>query len=104
VAAGNQNSCRRLLPAYRAALARSSEHIKIGVNSNLKDRCMSKLQSGKATAVACCGVVRAANESSSSESGLAQTRLMKIRVELSRAREMLRAEKSSLNSARYYSN
>jgi hypothetical protein len=46
---------------------------------------------------------RAANESSRVELGLTQTRLMKIRVELSRARETLRAEKPSSNSARYYS-
>jgi hypothetical protein len=46
---------------------------------------------------------RAANESSRVELGLTQARLMKIRVESSRARETLRAEKPSSNSARYYS-
>jgi hypothetical protein len=46
---------------------------------------------------------RAANESSRAELGLTQARLMKIRVESSRARETVRAEKSSSNSARYYS-
>jgi hypothetical protein len=46
---------------------------------------------------------RAANESSRVELDLTQARLMKIRVESSRAREMLRAEKPSSNSARYYS-
>jgi hypothetical protein len=49
-------------------------------------------------------VDRATNESNSSESGLTQARLMKIRVESSRARETLRAEKSSPSSAHYYSN
>jgi hypothetical protein len=48
-------------------------------------------------------VDRATNESSSSEPGLAQAQLMKIRVDSSRARETLRAEKSSPNSAHYYS-
>jgi hypothetical protein len=53
----------------------------------------------------CLGIIitRAANESSRAELGLAQARLMKIRVESSRARETLRAEKPSSNSARYYS-
>jgi hypothetical protein len=46
---------------------------------------------------------RAANESSWAELGLTQARLMKIRVESSRARETVRAEKPSSNSARYYS-
>jgi hypothetical protein len=46
---------------------------------------------------------RAANESSRAELGLTQARLMKIRVELSRARETVRAEKPSSNTARYYS-
>jgi DNA-binding CsgD family transcriptional regulator len=45
---------------------------------------------------------RAANESNSSKLSLAQTRLMKIRVESSRAREILRTEKSSSSSVRYY--
>jgi hypothetical protein len=49
-----------------------------------------------------CGS-RDANESSGAELGLIQTRLMKIRVESSRARKTIRAEKSSSNSARYYS-
>jgi hypothetical protein len=40
---------------------------------------------------------------SSSEPDLAQIRLMKIRVKSSRARETLRAEKSSSSPARYYS-
>jgi hypothetical protein len=47
--------------------------------------------------------IRAANESSSSESGLVQTRLMKNQVKSSRARETLQAKKSSSSSARYYS-
>jgi hypothetical protein len=47
--------------------------------------------------------IRAANESSRVELGLTQVRLMKIRVESSRARETLRAEKPSSNSAHYYS-
>jgi hypothetical protein len=46
--------------------------------------------------------IRAANESSSSESDLVQARLMKIRAYLSRARETLRAEKSSSSLAHYY--
>jgi hypothetical protein len=46
-------------------------------------------------------MVRTANESSSNELGLIQARLMKIRVESSRARKMFRAEKSSSSSARY---
>jgi hypothetical protein len=37
------------------------------------------------------------------ELGLTQARLMKIRVESSRARETVRAEKPSSSSARYYS-
>jgi hypothetical protein len=48
-------------------------------------------------------IVRAANEPSSSEQGLAQTQLMKIRIESNRARESLRVEKSSSNSVGYYS-
>jgi hypothetical protein len=40
-------------------------------------------------------LIRIANDSSSSDLGLIQSRLMKIRVELSRARETFRAEKSS---------
>jgi hypothetical protein len=47
-------------------------------------------------------VFRVANELSLSELGLVQTLLMKIRVESSRAREMIRAKKSSSNSAHYY--
>jgi hypothetical protein len=47
--------------------------------------------------------IRAANESSRAELGWTQARLMKIRVESSRARETVRAEKPSSNSARYYS-
>jgi hypothetical protein len=45
---------------------------------------------------------RAANESSSSEPGLAQARLMKIKVESSWDCETLRAKKCSSSSARYY--
>jgi hypothetical protein len=48
-------------------------------------------------------IYRAANESSRAELGLTQARLMKIRVESSRARETVRAEKPGSNSARYYS-
>jgi hypothetical protein len=48
-------------------------------------------------------MIRAANESSRVELGLTQARLMKIRIESSRARETVRAEKPSSNSARYYS-
>jgi hypothetical protein len=46
---------------------------------------------------------RAANKSSRVDLGLAQTPLMKIRVESNRARETLRPEKPSSNSVRYYS-
>jgi hypothetical protein len=46
---------------------------------------------------------RVTSESSSSESGLAQARFMKIRIESSRACGTVRAEKSSSSSDRYYS-
>jgi hypothetical protein len=47
--------------------------------------------------------IRATNELSSSEPGLAQVRLIKNRIESSRVREKFRDERSSSNSARYYS-
>jgi hypothetical protein len=49
------------------------------------------------------GVPRVVNELCLSESGLIQTQLMKIRVELTRVRETLRTEKSNSSSPRYYS-
>jgi hypothetical protein len=47
---------------------------------------------------------RAANDSIWSESDLAQTRFIKVQVELSRVCETFRTEKSSSSSICYYSN
>jgi hypothetical protein len=47
-------------------------------------------------------LIRAANELGSSELGLPQVQLIKIRAKLSRGHEMLQRERPNLSSAHYY--